>query len=95
MAIYTVRSSLKTSEVCCCLKETQTRLDLLSIFYFVVVSRIQRISCQPENTTIYGGQPRPSSSAKQGKENKRKRLAAYPPPPSTPHIARSEKNKIK
>ena len=59
----------------------------------VVVSHIQRIGCQPEKTTLHGGQSR-SWSAEQGKENKRKSLAAYPPPP-TPHTARSEKiNKI-
>ena len=58
-----------------------------------VVSHIQRIGCQPEKTTLHGGQSR-SWSAEQGKENKRKSLAAYPPPP-TPHTARSEKiNKI-
>ena len=34
----------------------------------VVVSHIQRIGCQPERTTLHGGQSR-SSSAKQGKEN--------------------------
>ena len=59
----------------------------------VVVSHIQRIGCQPEKTTLHGGQSR-SWSAEQGKENKRKSLAAYPPPPH-PHTARSEKiNKI-
>ena len=62
-------------------------------FVVVVVSHIQRIGCQPEKTTLHGGQSR-SWSAEQGKENKRKSLAAYPPPP-TPHTARSEKiNKI-
>ena len=43
-----------------------------------VVSDIQRIGCQPEKTTLHGGQSR-SWSAEQGKENKRKSLAAYPP----------------
>ena len=58
----------------------------------VVVSHIQRIGCQPEKTTLHGSQSR-SWSAEQGKENKRKSLAAYPTP--TPHTARSEKiNKI-
>ena len=52
-----------------------------------VVSHIQRIGCQPEKTTLHGGQSR-SWSAEQGKENKRKSLAAYPPPT---HTARSEK----
>ena len=46
----------------------------------VVVSHIQRIGCQPEKTTLHGGQSR-SWSAEQGKENKRKSLAACPPPP--------------
>ena len=45
----------------------------------VVVSHIQRIGCQPEKTTLHGGQSR-SWSAEQEKENKRKSLAAYPPP---------------
>ena len=53
----------------------------------VVVSHIQRIGCQPEKNTLHGGQSR-SWSAEQGKENKKRSLAAYPPP--TPHIARSE-----
>ena len=65
---------------------------LLTCIVVVVVSHIQRIGCQPEKTTLHGGQSR-SWSAEQGKENKRKSLAAYPPP--TPHTARSEKiNKI-
>ena len=33
-----------------------------------VVSHIQRIGCQPEKTTLHGGQSR-SWSAEQGKEN--------------------------
>ena len=66
---------------------------LSAVVVVVVVSHIQRIGCQPEKTTLHGGQSR-SWSAEQGKENKRKSLAAYPPPP-TPHTARSEKiNKI-
>ena len=40
----------------------------------VVVSHIQRIGCQPEKTTLHGGQSR-SWSAEQGKENKIKSLA--------------------
>ena len=50
------------------------------LLLFVVVSHIQRIGCQPEKTTLHGGQSR-SWSAEQGKENRRKSLAAYPPPP--------------
>ena len=66
----------------------------LIVVVVVVVSHIQRIGCQPEKTTLHGGQSR-SWSAEQGKENKIKSLAAYPPPPPTPHTARSEKiNKI-
>ena len=44
----------------------------------VVVSHIQRIGCQPEKTILHGGQSR-SWSTVQGKENKRKSLAANPP----------------
>ena len=51
----------------------------------VVVSRIQRIGCQPEKTTLHDGQSR-SWSAEQGKENKRRSLAAYPPP-NPPHCS--------
>ena len=43
--------------------------------YINVVSHIQRIGCQPEKNTLHGGQSR-SWSAEQGKENKRKSLAA-------------------
>ena len=69
---------ITTGYLCCC--------------FVVVVSHIQRFGCQPEKTTLHGGQSR-SWSAEQGKETKRKSLAAYPPP--TPHTARSEKiNKI-
>ena len=46
----------------------------------------------PKKTTLHGGQSR-SWSAKQGKENKRRSLAAYPPP--IPLTARSEKNSKK
>ena len=44
----------------------------------VIVSYIQRIGCQPEKTTLRGGRSR-TWSAEQGKQNKRKSLAAYPP----------------
>ena len=46
----------------------------------------------PKKTTLHGGQSR-SWSAEQGKENKRRSLAAYPPP--IPLTARSEKKKKK
>ena len=55
------------------------------IVVVVVVSHIQRIGCQPEKTTLHGGQSR-SWSAEQGKENKRKSLAAYPTP-HPPHCS--------
>ena len=54
----------------------------------VVVSHIQRIGCQPEKTTLHGGQSR-SWSAEQGKEEKEKVWQRTPPPP--PRAARSEK----
>ena len=44
----------------------------------VVFSHIQRIGCQPEKTTLHSGESR-SWSVEQGKENKRRSLAAYPP----------------
>ena len=62
---------------------------VITYVVFVVVSHIQRIGCQPEKTTLHGGQSR-SWSAEQGKENKRKKSGSIPPPP-TPHTARSEK----
>ena len=68
----------KLSVHCRCVRET-----VLSFCFFlrrlvccvvvVVVSHIQRIGCQPEKTTLHGGQSRPWS-AEQGKENKRKSL---------------------
>ena len=76
------------------------RLGGIKRLQIVVASHIQRISCQPEKNyqepgTLHGGQSR-TWSAEQGKENKRKSLAAYPPPPPTPHTARPEKiSKIK
>ena len=64
------------------------RKNLSGSVVVVVVSHIQRIGCQPEKTALHGGQSR-SRSAEQGKENKRKSLAAHPAP--TPHAARLEK----
>ena len=46
----------------------------------VVVSHIQRIGCQPEKTTLHGGQSR-SWSAEQGKKEKEKVWQRIPPPP--------------
>ena len=45
----------------------------------VVVSHIQRIGCQPEKTTLHGGQSR-SWSAEQGKKEKEKVWQRTPPP---------------
>ena len=55
---------------------------------FDIVSHIQRIGCQPEQTTLHGGQSR-SWSAEQGKENKIKSLATYRPP-HPPHCSFGE-----
>ena len=44
-------------------------LILLLVIVVVVVSHIQRIGCQPEKTTLHGGQSR-SWSAGQGKNKK-------------------------
>ena len=63
------------------------RHPYLVVVVVVVVSHIQHIGCQPEKTTLHGGQSR-SWSAEQGKENKRKSLAAYPPHP--PHCSFGE-----
>ena len=57
----------------------------LLLFVVVVVAHIQRIGCQPEKTTLHGGQSR-SWPAEQGKENKIKSLAAHPPPPPPPTL---------
>ena len=46
----------------------------------VVVSHIQRIGCQPEKTTLHGGQSR-SWSAEQGKKKKKEKVWERPPPP--------------
>ena len=74
----------------CCLKKNQNAPrpsehppvrgeKLLFITFSVSVAN-------PKKTTLHGGQSR-SWSAEQGNENKRRSLAAYPPPP--PHTARS------
>ena len=69
-------------------KRARAGLLALVIVVVVVVSHIQRIGCQPEKTTLHGGQSR-SWSAERGKENKRKSLAAYPPP-HPPHCSFGE-----
>ena len=60
----------------------------------VVVSHIQRIGCQPEKTTLHGGQSR-SWPAKQGKKEKKKKKSesASPPPPPPPPRARLVRRK--
>ena len=49
------------------------------IYIFIVVSHIQRIGCQPEKTTLHGGQSR-SWSAEQEKRTKKKSGSAPLPP---------------
>ena len=56
----------------------------------VVASHIQRIGCQPEKTTLHGGQSR-LWSAEQGKKKRKKKVWERPPLP--PRAARSEKKK--
>ena len=54
----------------------------------VVVSHIQRIGCQPEKTTLHGGQSR-SWSAEQG-QKKKESGSAPPPPPRPPRCSFGE-----
>ena len=64
----------------CVLVKIRTRLDLLfkeKSFFFLLTFSVLVIN--PKNTTLHCGQSR-SWSAEQGKENKSKSLAAYPPP---------------
>ena len=58
----------------------QYRAEIHRYAVVVVVSHIQRIGCQPEKTTLHGGQSR-SWSAEQGKKNKKSLVASPPPPP--------------
>ena len=51
-----------------------------SVMLSTVGFHIQRIGCQPEKNTLYGGHSR-SWSAEQGKYHEREGLAAHPPPP--------------
>ena len=57
----------------------------------VVVSHIQRIGCQPEKTTLHGGQSR-SWSAEQEKK-KKKSGSAPPPPPARCSFGEKKKKK--
>ena len=66
---------------------------IVVVVVVVVVAHIQRIGCQPEKTTLHGGQSR-SWSAEQGKKEKEKSLAAHPPPPRA-LLVRRKKIKIK
>ena len=58
---------------------TPSAIRITSTVVVVVVSPIQRIGCQPEKTTLHGGQPRSSLSTEQRKNNKTKSMAAHPP----------------
>ena len=69
------------------------RSTVYVVVVVVVVSHIQHIGCQPEKTTLHGGQSR-SWSAEQGKKKKRNSLAAPPPPPLRALLVRRKiKNK--
>ena len=58
----------------------------------VVVSHIQRIGCQPEKTTLHGGQSR-SWSAEQGKNEKMKKSgSATRSPVRAAHSEKENKN---
>ena len=59
--------------------EFPDQLTLLLLLLFLTFSVLV---ANPKKTTLHGGQSR-SWSAEQGKENKIKNLAAYPPPPPT------------
>ena len=61
------------------LENTNSRHLWLVTVVIVVVSHIQRIGCQPEKTTLHGGQSR-SWSAEQGKYNKEINSGSAPPP---------------
>ena len=58
----------------------------------VVVSHIQRIGCQPEKTTLHGGQSR-SWPAKQGKKKKKKKSESASPLPPPARGSFGEKKK--
>ena len=53
--------------------------EVVVVVVVIVVSHIQCIGCQPEITTLYGGQSR-SWPAEQGKENITRKSAPPPPP---------------
>ena len=81
--ICTQRYIVQYTITSCCITGLSYIITIGTVLYYhctvlvvVVVSHIQRIGCQPEKTTLHGGQSR-SWSAEQGKENKRKSLAAY------------------
>ena len=67
--------------VVCCLKKNQSTPrpsehppvmgEKVAQLFVVVVSHIQRIGCQPEKSTLHGGQSR-SWSAEQGKKKEEK-----------------------
>ena len=87
---HTHRGTNSHREPAACDLESGTVSLLLLLLLFLTFSVLV---ANPKKTTLHGGQSR-SWSAEQGKENKRKSLAAYPPSlPPPPHTARSEKNK--
>ena len=71
--------------------QVRNHLQSLKLIVVVDVSRIQRIGCQPEKSTLHGGQSR-SWPAEQAKENKKRRYLAAYPPPHPPHCSFGEKN---
>ena len=61
-----------------CMQQQFFTMNLL-IMLLLLFLTFSVLVANPKKTTLYGGQSR-SWSAEQGKENKRKSLAAYPPP---------------
>ena len=69
-----------------------TRGGVVVVVVVVVVSHIQRTGCQPEKTTLHGGQSR-SWSAEQGKKKKKKVWQRPPHPTPRARCSFGEKNK--
>ena len=63
--------------LCTLICEDPVHYFTLSKGVVVVVSRFQRIGCQPEKTTLHDGQSR-SWSVEQGKEKKKKEILQHP-----------------
>ena len=70
----------------------RTALKGPKLVIVVVVSHIQRIGCQPEKTTLHGGQSR-SWFAEQGKKKKKKKSGSAPPPLRALLVRRKKKRK--